>query len=293
MLARWLNNELDEKELKDFMASPEYRTYSRIKEYSAQLVAPEGDMDSLYERVKQNKHKKAKVRALNPWLSRIAAVLVLALGATYFLYTTHTTTQMAANGQHTAFVLPDNSSVTLNAGSKADYRTWNWNNNRKVELEGEAFFKVAKGKTFDVTTQWGIVTVVGTQFNVKNRADRFEVTCFEGKVKVSCSGRETLLAPGKSIAFENGKMLDVPATENLQPGWINYEASYSNEKFANIIAEMERQYNIDIIVKGNIPAKRFNGPVPLNDIDTALEAIASVYQLKTEKTGDKIILSSE
>lgn len=296
-LARWLNDEMDEQELKGFMASPEFATYSRIREYSAQLTAPDADMDTLYATISRNKNRQQepKVRQLNPWLPRIAAILVLALGATYFLYTTKTTTEVAGLGERKEFLLPDNSEVVLNAGSEAEFRTWNWDGNRKIELEGEAYFKVAKGEKFDVITDMGTVTVVGTQFNVKARGDRFDVTCFEGKVKVTNGKEDILLTPGRSIAFVKGKMMQVPAEENTQPGWITYEASFANEQPQNVLDEMERQYNVEIELNAQLPngGKAFTGTIPMNDMDTALDVIGTIYHLKAEKSGKKIILTAE
>jgi len=292
LLAKWLNNELEGAELEAFMASPDYATYNKIKEYSAQLTVPEADMDALYERINTNKNKP-KVRKLNPWLPRIAAMLVMALGATYFFYTNNTTTQLAVAGERTSFLLPDNSEVTLNAASEADYKTWNWKNNRKLQLDGEAYFKVAKGQTFDVVTAMGKVTVVGTQFNVKARGSRFDVTCFEGKVRVTSNNTTTLLTPGKSIAFEDGKLIVMPTEENNKPGWLTYEVSFHAEKFANIISELERQYNVDIQLNTQQPDKAFTGAIPMNNINDALEIIKTTYQLKSQKTGNKIILSVE
>ncbi|MEL1245361.1 FecR family protein [Flavobacterium sp. DGU11] len=295
-LARWLNDEMDEMELKDFMASPEFATYKRIREYSAQLTAPDADMDALYESISRNKNRQAapKVRQLNPWFPRVAAMLVLALGAAFFFYTTKTTTQIADLGKRTEFLLPDNSEVVLNSGSEAEYKTWNWDGNRKIELDGEAYFKVAKGEKFDVVTEMGTVTVVGTQFNVKARGSRFDVTCFEGKVKVASGKESILLTPGKSVAFVKGKMMAVAAEENA-PGWIRYETSFANEQPQNIIDEIERQYNVEIELKATLPndGKGFTGTIPMNDMDTALDIVKTIYHLKSEKTGNKIILTSE
>lgn len=289
-LAKWLNNELEGAELEAFKASPEYTTYYKIKEYSAQLAVPEADMDALYERINSNKNKPT-VKKLNPWLPRVAAMLVMALGAFYFFYTNNTTTQLAAAGERTEFLLPDNSQVTLNAGSEADYKTWNWKNNRKLQLDGEAYFKVAKGQTFDVETTMGKVTVVGTQFNVKARGSRFDVTCFEGKVKVTSNTITILLTQGKSIAFENGKLLELPTDSNTKPGWLTYEVFFHKEKFANVISELERQYNVEITVNTPQQEDGFNGPIPMNNIDDALEIIKTTYHLKSQKQGNKIILS--
>src|SRR5690606_22489623 len=127
----------------------------------------------------------------------------------------------AAAGEKTEFLLPDNSKVVLNSDSEAEYKSWNWNKKRSVELKGEAFFKVAKGKTFDVNTSLGKVTVVGTQFNVKARDNRFDVTCFEGKVKVTYKNEEVFLTPGESVTFEEGEEIEIPETKAVLPGWIN------------------------------------------------------------------------
>lgn len=294
MLAKWLNNELDEKELKAFMASPEYDTYNKIKEYSAQLTVPEADMDALFAGIEERKNKVVKVRTLNPWFTRIAAMFILALGVSFFLYTGHTTTQLADAGQKTEFSLPDNSSVLLNAGSEVDYKTWNWKNNRKLQLDGEAYFKVAKGQTFDVITSMGKVTVVGTQFNVKARDNRFDVTCFEGKVRVTSSDNQAvLLLPGESIAFENGKRIEVPMDKKSQPGWLSNQAEFKVESLSNVIHELERQYNVNIVINTTMPTKRFTGTIPTNDIDTALELIELAYHLKSKKAGNTITLSTE
>ncbi|RDI12105.1 FecR family protein [Flavobacterium sp. AG291] len=294
MLAKWLNNELDEKELKAFMATPEYATYNKIKEYSAQLTIPEADMDTLYSRIEANKNRPVKVRTMSPWISRIAAMLILALGVTYFVYTNKTTTAFAENGQRTEFLLPDNSSVTLNSGSEADYKAWNWKNNRKLHLDGEAYFKVAKGQTFDVITTMGKVTVVGTQFNVKARDNRFDVTCFEGKVRVSSNGNTILLTPGMSVAFDNGKQLDMPSDEDTQPGWLTYEVNYQHEELGRIIEEMKRQYRVDIELSDKqISTIKHSGKIPMNNIGDALEIIETAHHLKSHKAGNKIILSVE
>ena len=291
-LAKWLDGRMTEKELQEFEALPGFETYRKIKEYSGALTAPDTDIEDIYQNITRNKNRRSSVRKLTPWFAKIAAVLLVTLGLTFFFYTTHTTSNIAEAGTRTEFLLPDNSSVVLNAGSEAEFRTWNWDNNRKVELEGEAFFKVAKGKKFDVVTNLGTVTVVGTQFNVKARENRFDVTCFEGKVIVKSNGKEVTLTPGRSVVFENGKNIIVPLEEGNQPGWITYEVDFHDEKLTNVIDEIERQYDVTIdLPEGSY--SNFNGLLPMNDLNTALDNIATIYNLKAEKEGGKIILTSE
>jgi len=294
-LARWLNNEMDEKELKEFEQSPGYATYSKIKEFSAQLTVPQADMDSLYQKIDARKNRDTvKVRQLNPWLPRIAAMLVLALGAAYFFISTHVTSHFAQNAKRETFLLPDNSQVVLNSGTEAEYKEWNWAANRRIELKGEAYFKVAKGETFDVVTPNGTVTVVGTQFNVKARNGRLDVTCYEGKVRVTTANKEEIiLTPGMTVGFANGKNLQLPNEEGDAPGWLEYETSFSKVNLPDVIEELERQYNKTITLKGITPKSPYSGTLPMNDINTALETVGTIYHLQATQTGDTIILTAE
>lgn len=294
-LARWLNNEMDEAELNEFTASAEFDTYRKIRDYSAQLTVADADLDALYQKIEENKRRGfAKKPARTLWIGRVAVILVLALGLTWFFYTNQTTTQFADAGQRTEFLLPDNSTVLLNAGSEAEFKPNKWDSKRNVELNGEAYFKVAKGKTFDVVTPLGTVTVVGTQFNVRTRDNRFEVACFEGKVKVAYQSEIVYLLPGESVAFENGKSIAVPADNDMrQPGWVQYETRFTGEKPENVIKEMERQYNVKITLDAAPQGQPFTGTIPMNNLDSALEIIQTLYHLKSEKKGNTILLSAE
>lgn len=296
-LARWLEERMDEGELREFQSSPDYDTYRKIKEFSAQLKTPDMDMDATYAAIvaKRNTGKpEPKTISLQPWIGRVAAVLVLALGLAFFFYTSNTTDVVADTGERTQFTLPDDSEVVLNAGSEASYKTWNWDNNRKIELKGEAYFKVAKGQSFDVNTPLGNVTVLGTQFNVKARNGRFDVTCFEGKVKVTHNNKEVILTPGMSVAYEGGKTINIPEPETVQPGWLAYEVSFTEEKLENVIEELERQYNIIIEAKNINTAETYTGTLPMNNLQQALDIFTSSTQLKADKTGNnKFVLLSE
>lgn len=296
-LAKWLNNEMSETELKEFESLPEFATYNKIKKYSAELMAPEVDMDALYAKISANKYNRTapKARRINQWIPRVAAVLLIALGLSFVLYANHTSSEFAGNGEMAIFTLPDDSQVMLNAGSEAQYKEFNWGNHRRLELQGEAFFKAAKGKTFDVVTPLGTVTVVGTQFNVKARGNRLDVTCFEGSVKVATANDTIMLTPGMAVAFENAKPLPVPAVTRSEPGWVHHEAVFVSENFTNVIAELERQFDIDIVINGTMPQKSYNGTIPTRakDKNTALDMVITAYNLKYKKQGDKIVLTAE
>ncbi len=289
MLAKWLAGELTNDELKAFEATPEYPEYVRIKEVSAKLAAPAFDGNAMYRKVIGSKRNKVIPLYSRMWFKVAAAVIIL-FGLGMFLRSMLPTAQSAGLGEQLAFTLPDQSEVILNAGSEITYKKHNWDDNRRLELDGEAFFKVAKGKTFEVVTGLGNVEVLGTQFNVRSREGRFDVICFEGRVRVISAGTENIITKGQSISFADGKPIDVPSANGSQPGWLSGELNFNNENLARIVAELTRQYKIEISVDAGSQTQLFTGTLPMNNLDEALVIICATYHLIVEKSGDRIVL---
>lgn len=288
-LARWLAGELEGEELDALKKSDRYPSLVRIKENFEKLKAPQFDADGmLHTIVAAEKAKIAKVVPLyrKAWFAAAAAVVVL-LGA-WFLFKMPEQFS-SANGQTMAFVLPDESEVILNDGSIAKFSKRNWDSNREVALEGEAYFKVAKGKTFTVNTPQGTVTVLGTQFNVKAREGRFEVVCYEGKVSVVHQKREFILTPQQGITFTDNTDTGVKEVNMAEPKWLNGEIAFTEESLPGILSELERQY--DVKIETGLQSKQlFTGTLPANDLDLALKVIGKTFHLEIEKNNGNIIL---
>lgn len=292
-LAKWLAGDMTESELKAFQQTPEYTTYIKIAQYSVQLKTPVFDEDLMLQKVVDSKKATPKVIPLyqSKWL-QIAALLIVFLGLTFVVKSEVSFTEYAENAQKTTFTLPDDSEIVLNSGSEIKYKKWNWNNQRSLELKGEAFFKVAKGKTFDVETSLGTVTVVGTQFNVKSRENRMEVYCFEGKVRVQNNNQIIYITKGKGVIFEKNKQTATTFNPSL-PTWLNNQMHFESENLTAIKAEMERQYGIKISIKDVSLQRKFTGTIPSNDLDVALKIISKTFHLKATKTNDTIILEGQ
>lgn len=290
-LAKWLNNELSETELATFKASADYAKYEKIKNYSQRLKVKDFDENKLLETILDSKKKTPKVVSINKnWFLKIAAILVIGLGLSYFALTNFgTNTEIAMNGTKTTFLLPDNSEVVLNSGSEIEYKKWFWNNNRNLTLKGQAYFHVAKGKKFEVQTDLGKVAVLGTQFDVKARKNRFDVSCFEGKVKVNYEDKEVLLTKGMHVTFENGKQSN-SIISSTKPYWLDNTIAFTNENLENIIDEIERQYDVTITLKNVKSKELFSGKIPSNNFDVSLQIIASTYKLNYSKISEKEIL---
>jgi ferric-dicitrate binding protein FerR (iron transport regulator) len=112
-----------------------------------------------------------------------AAVIIILVGISLFLRL-YSTTISSLNGDKMAALLPDGSTVEINAGSTLTYHPYWWQFSRKVNFEGEGFFKVEKGRKFEVTSKLGSTLVLGTSFNIYSRNDQYRVSCFTGRVKV-------------------------------------------------------------------------------------------------------------
>jgi ferric-dicitrate binding protein FerR (iron transport regulator) len=293
-LSKWLNNEFTDAELAEFKADPNFFNYEKIKNYSAQLKVSDFDEAKMLDTILSHKKESSKVIPLyKNWIYRVAAVLVLALGITFAVQNFSTETQYASNGTRTSFLLPDNSEVVLNAGSEIEYKKWNWKNNRNLELQGEAYFKVAKGQKFEVKTSLGKVSVLGTQFDVKARKNRFDITCFEGRVKVNYKDKEIILTHGQSVSFENGEQINTTAA-SLKPEWLENKIAFSKENLPNIIDEIQRQYNVTISIKSGLSNELFTGKIPTDNLDTALQIIATTYNLESKKIdANKIIFEKK
>lgn len=291
LLARWLAGELTQDELNRLEKSPNYATLLRVKQQFEAIERPEIiDENMLNTILSKQKIKPVIPLYRKPWFQGIAASIVILLGL--ILFFSQTENIVVLKGETLAFALPDGSEVKLNSGSKADYNKWNWNNNRNIHLEGEAYFSVAKGKAFTVETSKGSVTVLGTKFNVKVRNDHFEVVCYEGRVRVNYNGEETILTPHKAIVTNsNNKAGNILQTDDNEPKWLSGTLVFNREDFSSITKEIERRFNVEIKAEYQ-SGKTFTGTLPGNNIQAALDTLALYYPVMAEKQGDKITLKS-
>jgi len=293
LLAKWLNNDLSEDELAEFKASPDFEKYQKIKNYTEHLAVDDFDENAMLSNILKQKKVTPKVVPLyKKWMFRAAAIFVLALGITFAMkvYVPHT--EKAYFGEKTTFSLPDNSEVVLNSGSEINYKKWNWDNNRRLELKGEAYFRVSKGRRFEVQTNLGKVSVLGTQFNVKARKNRFDVVCYEGRVKVNYGNTEILLTHGQGVSFENGKQIKRTIT-SLKPEWTENQICFYKENIRTLLDEVERQYNIKIELKTKDTISLFTGKLPAKNLDIALHIIGTTYHLEAKKVSKNKIIFDE
>jgi ferric-dicitrate binding protein FerR (iron transport regulator) len=129
------------------------------------------------------------------------------------------------------------------------------------------------------------VTVLGTQFNVNSKDNTFEVTCYEGKVKVNYKNQELVLTKGMLVTFENDSKTEGKTTLSM-PNWASdeKEISFTNQNLKTIVTEIENTYNVTIKARNIKTDQLFTGKIPNNNLDVALQIIASTYHLQIKKS---------
>lgn len=295
-LAKWLNNELSEEEVAKFKESKEYASYKKLRDVTDTLTAPEFDMDKAWNNLNKRKSsQETKIIKLNPFKKylSIAAAIVLVFTASYFYYANLNEKVYTQYAERAEVVLPDASEIQLNADSKISYSKKNWDTKRDVALDGEAFFKVAKGKRFTVTTDNGRVTVLGTQFNVENREDYFEVACYEGLVSVQHNNEEIKLPAGNSLIVVKGEMRTMEIPKNGEPSWLSNESSFKSIPLKFVLDEFKRQFNMEISTQNIDTNQLFTGSFSNTDKDLALKSISAPSQIKYKLEGKTVLFYAE
>jgi ferric-dicitrate binding protein FerR (iron transport regulator) len=229
-----------------------------------------------------------------------------------------------AYGSKSRIVLPDGSIVNLNSGSLLQYAS-DFENERKVYIEGEAFFDVKKDPRHPFLVQTSNITirVLGTVFNVKSYPEEeiIETTLVSGSVQILAkSGGSkdefktlTILKPNeKAIFYKNSMSTEKESSdqkteinnkdvENIQvqkkiktelyTAWKDNNLVFNNEQFGNVVPKLERWFNIEI--ENNFPelnASRLTGKFDTETIEQALEALRIITPFNYSIEKNKITI---
>lgn len=292
IIYKWLNHELTEEELLTFNTSKDFEKERKIANALKQHAAPELESSAMLQSILNSPKQSSKKSILRPLL-KIAALLVVGLGLSWYSLTLDTTIDTAIAEKQT-ITLPDASETVLNSKSSITYNDWNWKKERTVTLNGEAYFNVEKGSSFTVTTPHGEVTVLGTKFNVKNRDNIFKVTCYEGVVAVSYNSQQQKLYQGDTYLIINGNLIVTEKEKSQQPAWITDVSSFKSIPYTEVLKEFERQYNVTLELDPKIePNTLFTGRFTHNNLDIALKSITLPLHISYSKTDKSIILKRD
>jgi len=210
--------------------------------------------------------------------------------ASYIFINSLDTTISTEIAQQKVILLPNNSKVQLNANSTLSFNKNNWEGVRTISLEGEAFFKVTKGRTFEVLTPLGKITVLGTEFNVFARDNVFHIECFEGLVEVVLNNKRLQLPAGKKVQIENGVIALNGTTLETEPSWMTSESSFHNVSVKTVLGELENYYDVHLEWPAELEQRRFSGSFTHNDLEIALKSICTPLRLQFVRKGNQVTI---
>jgi len=195
--------------------------------------------------------------------------------------------------------LPDGSKVWLNSASTLSYPTTFAGNERKVQLEGEAYFEISPNKSVPFRVQSGnqIVEVLGTHFNINSYDDEdyVKTTLLEGSVKVILNSKANvvsntkLLKPGEQSltkSSNSGIRIENADTEKAV-AWKNGYFRFRNTPIREIMREIERWYDVELVYEGKMPTDEFTGFIS-NDVK-----ISAVLKIMEESGGVKFTVKGK
>ncbi len=253
-----------------------------VKTYVPKAVA----WEMLEEKILADKKSKTITMPRRYWITGIAASFILAIGALFLLSPSNQQIFDTATAESNTINLPNGSAVYLNANSTISYSEKTWPEERKVSLQGEAFFQVTKGNRFVVSTEYGSVEVLGTSFNVRVRNQRLEVSCKTGKVRVSSPDNSSsqVITPGLIVVAKAGVVgepeeIDVDQVDNWRNGEYDFEAVLLTE----VLEEFARQFDIELTYDKTDPEIKdrvYNGYFSNTNLNEAIQLICNPMGLK-------------
>ena len=185
--------------------------------------------------------------------------------------------------------LPDSSEVWLNSGSSLSFNEGIYTNTeRRVSLQGEGYFQVAKDLKPFVVSAGGIDTrVLATTFNIENYPNESEmrVTLVQGKVMVEDehrTDRKMVLAPNEVMHYSRRKadwtVKHTDASQVIQ--WINGLLAFHELPLSEALGRMEKRYGIVFKYDPSLLAGKFvTGNFGIRPWPQVLDDVLYVHRL--------------
>jgi len=251
------------------------------------------------------------------WVSRsrrLAAsllVVVLACGWLYrdgLLYRTVRT----GFGETRSLLLPDGSSVALNANSVLRFPRFGFGewtlatdpaheNPRLVELSGEADFSVrhlANHQRFVVRTARGLtVTVLGTQFTVFSRERATRVALRSGRVQLTTRQRNTplIMQPGDLVTLNRqGKLaLTRTAHPETMAAWKNHRFDFDQTSLQELADLLHENYGLTVTIsESQLASRTISGSFTAQNANELLKLIAQLLQINYIREDNRVLFTN-
>jgi transmembrane sensor len=224
-----------------------------------------------------------------------AAGLLIVVGAPIWASMQPTVYQTKA-GERRSVTLKDGSRIDLNGASRLSVKFSGAR--RQTTLDGEAVFDITKdaARPFYIAAGDRQIRVVGTQFDVRRREGRFSVAVTRGIVEVAparnATGATLRLTAGHRLdhteGAADGHVSTVLAEEAL--GWRAGRLIYREAPLAEVVADLNAQYERPITLSDGAGSLRFSGVLVLDDQDVVVRRLSLLAPISSNTTKNEIVL---
>ncbi|MHC1779155.1 MAG: FecR family protein [Bacteroidales bacterium] len=198
-------------------------------------------------------------------------------------------------------ILPDGSAVWLNSNSSINFATEEKKYNRDVTIDGECFFDVSKemNRPFTVKTRFSRITVLGTRFNVYDKAgEDASVTLESGSLMVECSNLINKISSGEQLNYSNDNKTIVIKEVDTQiyTLWKDGYFVFDNVSFKDILRELSMWYGIEYSIDDyNLQNKIIYAIVKkYQTIDTVMQKLERTVKFTYKIDDERVrVLSNE
>ncbi|MGM0407727.1 MAG: FecR family protein, partial [Bacteroidota bacterium] len=212
----------------------------------------------------------------------------------YYSNTEHT----ALNETSNEIILPDGTSVFLNADSELKYPDQFSDNKRIVKLDGEAFFDVTRNEEmpFIIETKKAEIRVLGTSFNVNTKFTDKDVEVYveSGLVELTMkkgSQKKLLVDPGNVGIISKNEISKEKNTNQNVLAWKTKNIVFKEDKLETVLNTLNNIYHVDIQYTNNeILNYRLTTTFKNQNIESVMEVICATFNLKVDYHDDEIIL---
>lgn len=193
-------------------------------------------------------------------------------------------TLIVPRGGEFSLELADGTRVWLNAESRLRYPVAFTGKERKVEMEGEVYFEVAKNKEkpFIVTVNGVDIRVLGTSFNVSAYQEDVVTTLVEGKVQLKKGNEQVILSPNQQAIWSDDEFRVKQVDARNYVLWKEGIFYFEDVDLETILDDMARWYNVNIFYM-NPTLKKMKFSVEIKRYEDINEILRRIEQTKRVK----------
>jgi transmembrane sensor len=194
-----------------------------------------------------------------------------------------------------SLTLGDGTKVWVNANSRLNFPSRFAEKERRVELEGEAYFEVAKdaSRPFYVKSKGAEIKVLGTHFNVAAYSNQATTTLLEGSVEVSKGNKKVRLVPGQRADIYDAVIDVQPADLHKELAWKNNIFYFKGDNIVKIAQQLQSWYDLEVSFSKDVSLlQTYTGEIRRDaNLSEVLNMLGFVSDLDFKVDKNKLLIS--